>query len=226
MHPTTPLNQKIWPPCRRVYTRSLSASHAESHTTTPSPERRVACHPRTKSLARVVRKDNRTASEKMPTKKRDASHADASVRFAHECKIRDAYSRDLPNLRPRERLVRNATRFDHTALIADMSTTDESGTLRIWEFKIVASYDSLGQVLVYLAQKRLDHLIRHANEVVKGKTRDIRAVLAAFDIRPEVEIAVTILNLGVELVRIPKKYMAAGDVPKGVRPTDTPTIPA
>jgi hypothetical protein len=162
----------------------------------------------------------------MPKKKKDASHADASVRFAHECKIRDAYSRDLPTLRPKERLVKNATRFDHTTLIADMSTTDESGTLRIWEFKIVASYDSLGQVLVYLAQKRLDHLIRHANEVVKGKTRDIRAVLAAFEIQPEVEIAVTILNLGVELVRIPKKYMAAGDVPRGVRPTDTPTIPA
>lgn len=105
-----------------------------------------------------------------------------------------------------------------------MSTTDETGTVRVWEFKIIASYDSLGQVLVYLAQKRLDYLVQNASDIVQGKLKDIRGVLAAFEFRPEVEIAIAILNLGVELVRIPRKYMAAGDVPNGTTRTDIPTI--
>ena len=163
---------------------------------------------------------------KMPARKPRGQRDDVALRYAHECKIRDAYSKDLNTLRPKERLLKNATRFAHTRLIADMSTTDESGTLRVWEFKIFASYESLGQALVYLAQKRLDHVIRHAEQVTQGKIRDIRAVLAAFEFQPEVEIATAILNLGVELVRIPKKYRAAGEVPRGIGRTDTPNIPS
>lgn len=158
-------------------------------------------------------------------KKRNKRGREASTdSYAHECKIRDAYSRDLAKLRPKERLLKTATRFEHTSLIADMSTTDETGTVRVWEFKIIASYDSLGQVLVYLAQKRLDYLVQNASDITQGKLKDIRGVLAAFEFRPEVEIAVAILNLGVELVRIPRKYMAAGDVPNGITRTDIPTI--
>ena len=146
--------------------------------------------------------------------------------YAHECKIRDAFSRDLTTLRPKERLIKNATRFTHTSLIADMSTTDEAGTIRVWEVKIMASYESLGQVLVYLAQKRLDYVVQHSSQVVQGKMKDIRGVLAAFAFQPEVEVAVAILNLGVELVRSPRKYMAAGTVPSGITRTNTPTIPS
>jgi len=162
----------------------------------------------------------------MAKKQNKGGRATTTESYAHECKIRDAFSKDLATLRPKEKLLKNATRFAHTSLIADMSTTDEAGSIRVWEFKIIASYESLGQVLIYLAQKRLDHVVQNANQVVQGKIKDIRGVLAAFEFRPEVEIAVAILNLGVELVRIPRKYMAAGDVPSGITRTDIPTIPS
>ena len=145
--------------------------------------------------------------------------------FANECRIRDVYAKTLSTIRPAEKVVTTATRFKYSPLIADMLTTDTNNVLRVWEFKIIATYESLGQVLVYLAHKRLDSILDNAAQAKHGSFKNIRAVLAAFEFRPEVEVANAVLNLGIELVVIPKKYAGAGYVPSGTPQATTPRLP-
>ena len=159
-------------------------------------------------------------------KLKNAESKAAAIVHAHECRIRDEYAKSLETIRPLEKLVSTATRFKYAPLVADMLTTDKSNTLRIWEFKQVATYDSLGQVLVYLAYKRLDSLLSNVDSARVGKFKDIRAVLAAFEFKPEVEVANTVLNLGVELVTIPRKFAGAGYVPPGTPKAGAPKIPS
>src|SRR5262245_32901157 len=95
--------------------------------------------------------------------------------FAHECRIRDLYAARLTEFRPQERLLRTENGFAESRVRADMRTVDCGNVLRIWEFKIAASYDGLGQILTYLALER-----RATNFV-----RPVEGVLAAFSIQPE-----------------------------------------
>lgn len=75
--------------------------------------------------------------------------------------------------------------------------------VRIWEFEIVASYEGLGQVLTYLALARKE----------LNFARSVRGVLAAFKIQHEIQAAIEVLNLGVELVFVHDKLRAASGVP-------------
>jgi hypothetical protein len=135
--------------------------------------------------------------------------------YARECLIRDLYSKRLREFRPAEKLLKTEYTFTGSRVRADMRTIDRADLLRIWEFKIFASYEGLGQVLTYLA------LARMAAEFA----RPVKGVLAAFDFQPEVIAAVEVLNLGIELVVIPPKLRLAGGVPVIHTPTSTLNIP-
>lgn len=124
-------------------------------------------------------------------------------KYAGECKIRDLYSRRLTEFRPAERLLGTESMFEGSSVRADMRTVDEHNVLRIWEFKIFAGYEGLGQALTYLA------LARKAVNF----DRPVKGVLAAFDFQSEIVSAVEVLNLGIELVAIPPKLRHAGGVP-------------
>ncbi len=141
-----------------------------------------------------------------------------SDQYEHECRIRDEFAKHLDQERPGELLLEKEHTYGEVAIRAirgDMKTLDEKNVLRIWEFKIVAGYDGLGQILAYLAMARR----------VVGFKRTIRGMLAAFDFRPEITEAIEILNLGIEVVRIPPKYRLAGNVlPHGMI-IPPPTIP-
>jgi len=138
--------------------------------------------------------------------------------YEHECRIRDEFAKHLKQERPGELLLGKEHTYSEVAVRAirgDMKTLDEKNVLRIWEFKILAGYGGLGQILTYLAMARQ----------VVGFKRTIRGVLAAFDFRPEITEAIEILNLGIDIVHIPPKYRLAGDVlPRGMV-TPPPTIP-
>jgi hypothetical protein len=96
-----------------------------------------------------------------------------------------------------------------------MRTVDSGNVLRIWEFKIAASYDGLGQILSYLALERL----------ATAFGRRVEGVLAAFSIQPEIRTAIGVLNLGIELVELPAKLRLAGGVPAITNSTPLPDIP-
>src|SRR5262245_52864009 len=134
--------------------------------------------------------------------------------YDHECRIRDAFAGRLGDLRPHERLVCIEPTFVQSALRADMKTVDVTGILRIWEFKISADHRSLGQILTYLAMER-----------ASSPGRKVRAVLAAFDFRDEIQEANEILNLCIEMVLIPPKLRLSGAVPTTVPAKDAPFIP-
>ncbi|MEU6798667.1 hypothetical protein ABZ907_43820 [Nonomuraea wenchangensis] len=96
-----------------------------------------------------------------------------------------------------------------------MRTIDQDGIIRVWEFKISATYDGLGQVLTYTALARLD---------VKFQ-RPVRGVLAAFEVQPEVVTAIEVLNLGIEVIVLPDKLRLAGGVPLTTPTIVVPQIP-
>jgi hypothetical protein len=123
--------------------------------------------------------------------------------FAHECRIRDLYAARLNEERPYEMKLKTEHMYVGSRVRADLRTIDRDGVIRVWEFKLFAGYEGLGQVQTYLALDRK----------ASGFQRPIKAVLAAFDFQPEVREAVEILNLGIELVQIPPKFRLAGGVP-------------
>ncbi|GAA3040762.1 hypothetical protein GCM10010464_00390 [Pseudonocardia yunnanensis] len=135
--------------------------------------------------------------------------------FAHECRIRDLYARRLPEFRPGEMLIKTEHTYAGSRVRADMRTLSSDGVIRIWEFKITASYAGLGQALTYLAVARQR----------EGFERTFRGVLAAFDFQSEVRTAVEVLNLGIELVELPAKFRLAGRVPQINSHASIPTIP-
>jgi hypothetical protein len=135
--------------------------------------------------------------------------------FAHECRIRDLYASRLVEFRPEEVVLNTEYAYASSRIRADMRTVSREGTIRVWEFKIFASYEGLGQALTYLALARKE----------EGFERRIQAVLAAFDFKPEIRTAVEVLNLGVELVQIPGKLRLAGGVPYARNAITAPVIP-
>ena len=123
--------------------------------------------------------------------------------FAHECRIRDLYSRYFFEQRSDERVIATEHRCGTANVRADLLTIDKSNTLREWEFKIRAEYKALGQILTYVALTREE----------KGFQRPVRGVIAAFEFQPEVKRAVEVLNLGIELIEIPAWMAKAGAIP-------------
>ncbi|MFD6475185.1 hypothetical protein ACFWEH_16985 [Streptomyces anulatus] len=135
--------------------------------------------------------------------------------FAHECAIRDSYARRLADFRPQERLIRTELTFPEVGLRADMKTVDTHNVLRVWEFKIQADYNGLGQALTYLAMERKS-----------SPGRQVRAVLAAFKFADSIVEANEILNLGIEMIKLPPMLRRAGIVPSQIVDTDNiPFIP-
>jgi hypothetical protein len=126
------------------------------------------------------------------------------VIYARETAMRDAYANDLRRYRTTEyELSREKLPGITAAKRADLFTVDQHDVLRVWEFKIRASSDAIGQVLVYLALCR-----RHY-----GLNRIIRPVIAAAEFDPDVLYAIEALHLGIEVVRLPAAVLNAGKVP-------------
>ncbi|WP_031512564.1 hypothetical protein [Streptomyces sp. NRRL F-5123] len=135
-----------------------------------------------------------------------------------ECRVRDYYASELAQHRPGELLIARENSYDGTAVRADMRTIDRSNVTRLWEFKISASYEALGQILVYMA------MARRAEETA-GSECLIRGVIAAFDFQPELTYTVERLNLSIELVPLPLVLAHAGGIPAFVEPISIPVIP-
>lgn len=123
--------------------------------------------------------------------------------FAHETRIRDAYSARLATYRQKELLVKREVTYKAASVRADLRTVDEHDLLREWEFKLVADYSALGQILTYVALARREFQFE----------RQIRGVIAAFEIPALIKETVETMNLGIELVLIPNSLRAAGLVP-------------
>jgi hypothetical protein len=133
--------------------------------------------------------------------------------FARETLIRDAYSSNLLTYRPLEKLIKCEVTYQTAAVRADMRTVDRTGLIREWEFKLIADYSALGQILTYLALARREYKFE----------RQIRGVIAAFSIPPLVSQTIETLNLGIELILIPNHLRAAGGIPMlpiGVAPSN------
>jgi hypothetical protein len=135
--------------------------------------------------------------------------------FAAEWSIRDAYAARLAEFRPNERVWRTEHIYYPSLLRGDLRTVDTANRVRIWEFKIKAGYDGLGQILTYvaLARKETDF------------SRPVLGVLAAFEFALELATAIEVLNLGIELVTLPEPLRLAGQVPATVSPVVIPNIP-
>ncbi|NGY64112.1 hypothetical protein G7043_34860 [Lentzea sp. NEAU-D13] len=136
--------------------------------------------------------------------------------YEHECRIRDYYAAELERHRPNERLVARENSYAGTTVRADMRTIDRTNTVRLWEFKIHASYEALGQILVYVAMARR----------AEGYDPLIRGVIAAFDFLPELVDTVERLNLNIELVTLPRVLALAGRIPTNHSPVAIPVIPS
>ena len=130
--------------------------------------------------------------------------------FEHECRIRDFYAKHFNNERSDELLVATEHSFSDGSTRADMVTIDKSELIRIWEFKIKADFDALGQILSYVALAKRKFNFE----------RSVRGVIAAFEFRPEIPLAIEILNLNIEQVIIPAWMRQAGSIPltQQVRP--------
>ncbi len=140
------------------------------------------------------------------------SHPD----FAHECKIRDFYASKLHELRPSEKVSKKEVRYPTSLVRADLRTIDDRNVIREWEFKLLADYKSIGQILAYIAQAKLQH----------GLLRPILPVIAAFSFPEEIKTAVYVNNLGIELVNIPPQFRRAGGIPDFRAPRNQiPLIP-
>jgi len=128
---------------------------------------------------------------------------DISTEFdiARENAVRDFYAANLNTLRDgRERLVGTEMVHANSLVRADMRTVDSNDVIREWEFKLVADYSALGQILVYTAALKVHYNFQ----------RDIRGVIAALKIPPEISQAVRVGALNIELVVIPSWIYNAG----------------
>jgi hypothetical protein len=134
----------------------------------------------------------------------------------HECRIRDFYAQQIASQRPRERVIAREYHYRGARARADLRTVDEAQVLREWEFKIRADYRALGQVLVYIAMAR--------HEV--GFNRQVRGVIAAFEVPSDLRLAIETLNLNIEFVTLPSWMAGAGEVPvTAANPIPIPVIP-
>jgi hypothetical protein len=128
---------------------------------------------------------------------------DGEVTYAREVAMRDAYADELSRYRPGEHVVSKEGLPGLTRRRADLFTVDRFDLLRVWEFKIRATPDALGQLLIYLWLCRNHY----------GGSRIIRPVLAAATFNPELPPAIEGLNLGIEIVQLPPAVLNAGDIP-------------
>lgn len=135
--------------------------------------------------------------------------------YAGERAVRDVYAARLSEFRPAERLWKTEHTYPPSLLRGDMRTVDELNRVRIWEFKIKAGPDGLGQILTYVALARLE----------LNFSRPVLGVLAAFEIPPELLQAIEVLNLGIEVVILPDHLRLAGRVPSTASRTHVPHIP-
>lgn len=135
--------------------------------------------------------------------------------YAAERDIRDAYASRLREFRPAERLWKTEHTYRPSLLRGDLRTVDELNRVRIWEFKIKARFDALGQVLTYVA------LARHELHF----SRPVLGVLAAFEVPTKLRQTIEILNLGIEVVILPEQLRLAGRVPLTAHRTTIPHIP-
>lgn len=136
--------------------------------------------------------------------------------YAPERLVRDQYAARLDEFRPGELLIKTEHALPPSLLRGDMRTVDEHDRIRIWEFKIRAGYDGLGQILTYVALARQE----------LSFSRPVLGVLAAFEFLPELARAIEVLNLGIETVVLPAKLRHAGLAPSAHTPTPVPRIPA
>ncbi|MGF6947886.1 hypothetical protein QF028_000379 [Neobacillus sp. B4I6] len=140
-------------------------------------------------------------------------------RFEHETRIRNLYANNLNHLRANEILIGTEQWYTGTRLRVDMRTVGENGVLREWEFKIFADYDALGQIITYVAMSRLREKFE----------RPVQGVIAAFSFHEEIPKAIEVMNLGIELVTIPRWMRLAGKIPDDSEFTSTAsgiTIPS
>lgn len=135
-------------------------------------------------------------------------------KYAAERAVRDAYASRLREFRPTERLWKTEHTYPPSLLRGDMRTVDERNRIRIWEFKIRAGFDGLGQILTYVALARLE----------LNFARPVLGVLAAFEAPAELLTTIEVLNLGIEVVVLPEQLRHAGRVPAGPS-TPIPDIP-
>lgn len=131
--------------------------------------------------------------------------------FESELKIRDQYASDLARHRPCEVLIAVEAPLQNSRRRVDMRTLDPTNITREWEFKLVADYRALGQLLTYVALAR-DSV---------PDNRIVRGVLAAFEFAPDVELTNERMNLGLELVQLPNWLRRAGAIPNGTASTST-----
>jgi len=122
--------------------------------------------------------------------------------FERETKVRDLYANLIREVRPGEWVVGTECRYSTSGMRVDLRTVDSSNLIREWEFKLVATYEALGQVLVYVCQA-----------IRENPERQVRGVIAAFEFQPELRDTVRLLNLNIELVTIPPWMAQAGGVP-------------
>lgn len=141
--------------------------------------------------------------------------SDPSIIYARECVVRDAFADALHEYRPLELEI---SRESLPGLIgrkrADLFTVDRDDVLRVWEFKLRAGPDAIGQVLVYLALCRKHY----------GFNRVIRPVLAAAEIDNDVRYAVEALHLGIELVQLPVAVLNDGHLTYTPAPSVVPAF--
>jgi RecB family endonuclease NucS len=124
------------------------------------------------------------------------------VTYARETAMRDCYAKELATYRPNEHEVSREALPGSASKRADLFTIDKSNIFRVWEFKIRADSNAIGQLLVYLALCR-----RHY------PTDTIRPVLAAAEFHDDVRYAIEALNLNIEVVDLPPSVLGAGKVP-------------
>ncbi|WP_024875938.1 hypothetical protein [Saccharomonospora piscinae] len=139
----------------------------------------------------------------------------ARPQFATEREVRDAYAARLSEFRPAESLWKTEHTYHPSLLRGDMRTVDELNRIRIWEFKIKAGFDGLGQVLTYIALARQE----------LNFARPVLGVLAAFEIPDEICRTIEVLNLGIETVILPEALRLAGAAPQQHLPMPVPVIP-
>jgi hypothetical protein len=136
-------------------------------------------------------------------------------KYADERAIRDAYASRLREFRPTERLWKTEHTYPPSLLRGDMRTVDELNKIRIWEFKIKAGFDGLGQILTYVALARLE----------LNFARPVLGVLATFEAPVELLTTIEVLNLSLEVVVLPEQLRHAGRVPPRAATTPIPDIP-
>jgi hypothetical protein len=123
--------------------------------------------------------------------------------FEHECRVRNCFRDHLGTLRPGEELHSVEVQYKSSKRRADMRTVTQDNVILEWEFKIRAGVDSIGQVLNYVRIAREEFCFA-----------PVRGVIAALGFENDVVRTCEVMNLGIELVKIPIWMHAGGKIPR------------